>query len=136
MSSRAQIFFKQTGVYLYDHHGADRDAILAALQGALKSKAFRLGFGESAVLAVITLRYMMKGTKEAEGWQSFGIATGRHDDIELLVEVDCKKQEINIIRNPNATKQSERRYGIRKSTITYKFNDFSRRRLKEFTESD
>lgn len=97
MSTRAQVYFKETGVYLYQH--ADGYDLFKTVKKSLKraKKAGRLN--DSCYLArmvfcdmiAVAEKFTFANGKETYGFNGslgFGIDTERHGDIEYLVTID------------------------------------------------
>lgn len=98
MSTRSQVHFKNSGVYLYQHY--DGNTLSQRVQWAIKKNArwddeeylTRIVFDgmKSEQETTMYVRYNEEPTT------GFGIGTTRHSDIEYLVSIDCEKQTIEI----------------------------------------
>lgn len=113
MGARAQILIRDTGVYLYDHWGAEFcDRIVNSIQSAL-----RHDWDDAECLAGNIFREMVmqhaqmvasaepSDNAESLFWAttgvmdkipSFGIGTEQHGDTELLITIDCESGTIEI----------------------------------------
>ncbi|NIS94938.1 MAG: hypothetical protein GTN97_03310 [Nitrosopumilaceae archaeon] len=89
MGSRGQILIKDTGVYLYTHYSAMK--LPEMLHSALSKK---LRLDDPEYLARIIFCEMVKD--DLEGELNFGIDTILHDDVWLLLVVDCEKQKVTV----------------------------------------
>jgi hypothetical protein len=87
MGTRAQVFMKDTGVYLYQHW--DGDGLLGTVATAIHRK---MRWGDPEYLARIIFEDMIKDSLGEE--TGFGIGTEQAGDIEFLVEVDCGNQTV------------------------------------------
>lgn len=88
MGARAQVKINDTGVYLYTHWGAGK--IVEDVQEALSRRA---RWSDPEYLARIIFD-QMKGADMSE--LGFGIGTGEHGDIEMLITIDTKEQLVTV----------------------------------------
>ena len=87
MGDRAQVYMKDTGVYLYTHwsgYGLPEDVRVALLK--------RWRWDDPSYLARIIFSVMIKDEIDEE--TGYGIDEMQHDDVYRVVEVDCKEQLI------------------------------------------
>ena len=99
MSTRSQVHFINSGVYLYQHH--DGYDLPHRVQNAI-SKNVRWNDEEYLTRIVFD---SMKSEMEAylkkeygeEPHTGYGIGTSRHGDIEYLVTIDCAAQQIEVL---------------------------------------
>lgn len=89
MGDRGQVFIEDTGVYLYTHWQASE--LVENVKIALKKK---WRWDDPEYLARIIFDTMTVGQHNQE--TDFGIGTHKHDDIWLLITVNCEKQAITI----------------------------------------
>jgi len=87
MGTRAQVFIKDTGVYLYQHY--DGYNLYETVVAALKKK---MRWDDPEYLARIIFDEMTKDYRGEEA--GFGIGTTEQGDIEFLIEMDCERQMI------------------------------------------
>ena len=89
MSTRAQVYMVNSGVYLYQHmDGYDLPNIV---QSALKRKE---RWDDEEYLSRIIFSEMIENY--IQGPTGYGIGTSQHVDIEWLVEVNAEDQEIKV----------------------------------------
>lgn len=91
MGARAQVKIEEHGaaVYLYTHWGAG--SIVETVKTALRKK---WRWTDSEYLTRIIFCQMVKGDEEGE--TGFGIGTGVHGDIEILVTVNVPCQTVTV----------------------------------------
>jgi len=90
MGTRAQVFIKDEGVYLYQHW--DGDNLMDKVVKAVNSPVGKGRQDDPEYLARIIFCEMVRGDEAGE--TGYGIGTNMHGDIEYLVTVDCKKRTI------------------------------------------
>lgn len=90
MGTRAQVFMKDEGVYLYQHW--DGYGLMNTVVAAVQSPAGKNRQDDAEYLGRIIFCEMVKD--EVGGETGYGIGTTQHGDIEFLVTVDCKKKTI------------------------------------------
>jgi len=90
MGTRAQVFMKDTGVYLYQHW--DGDDLFQKVKNAI-AKKWR--WDDEEYLTRIIFCEMVKDNIDGE--TGYGIGNSQHGDIEYLVTVDCKNQTVEEI---------------------------------------
>lgn len=90
MSTRAQCFIKDEGIYLYQHSdGYDlMDTVVKAVNGPVGKDRQH----DPEYLARIIFCEMVKGYEEES--TGYGIGRQRHGDIEYLITVDCANGKI------------------------------------------
>jgi len=96
MSTRAQVYFKETGVYLYQH--SDGMDLFKIVKKSLKRAEEAGRLNDSCYLARMVFCDMIKvaegsslSVKEQYGYDGslgYGIDTERHGDIEYLITID------------------------------------------------
>lgn len=91
MGTRAQVFIKDEGVYLYQHW--DGDGLFEIVQNAIAKKD---RWGDSEYLARIIFCEMVQD--DIDGSTGYGIGNSQHSDIEYLVTVDCKKRTVSELK--------------------------------------
>lgn len=94
MGARAQVKIKghsDTCVYLYTHWGAGE--LVGVVRKAL---ALDTRWDDDEYLARIIFCTMV--SSDTEGTTGFGIGTGEHGDIELLITVDTVNQKVMVHR--------------------------------------
>ncbi len=89
MGTRSQVQMLHEGIFLYQHW--DGYCLPEIVQEALKKK---MRWDDPEYLTRIIFSTMIKDHIEDE--TGYGISTSQHGDIEWLVEVDTKKQEITV----------------------------------------
>lgn len=90
MGSRGQVHILDTGVYLYTHDGAGY--LVDTLKIALEK---RKRWDDDGYLTRIIFSEMIRDNiNETEG---YGIGTVQHTDIWKLININCKKQRIEVI---------------------------------------
>ena len=102
MSTRSQVFIKDTGVYLYQH--CDGYDLAGIVKEAIASPAGRARSDDVEYLTRIIFCEMVKN--DVSGELGYGIGTTQHGDIDFLVTVDVKAQtvtELNIYRKTKVT---------------------------------
>ena len=87
MGTRAQVLIKDTGVYLYQHW--DGDGLFQIVKDAI---AKGLRWNDEEYLTRIIFSEMIKN--DIAGETGYGIGTEQHGDIEFLVEISCKDQQV------------------------------------------
>lgn len=90
MGTRAQVFMKDEGVYLYQHW--DGDDLMDKVVRAVQSDVGKGRQNDPEYLTRIIFCEMVKD--DVAGETGYGISTSMHGDIEYLVTVDCKKKVI------------------------------------------
>lgn len=90
MSTRAQVYIEDTGVYLYQHY--DGDTLPDEVKAALKRGKDR--WDDDEYLTRIIFCEMVK--HHVEDLTGYGIGTTKHGDIEYLVIVNCEKQTVSV----------------------------------------
>lgn len=89
MSTRAQVFINDTGVYLYQH--SDGYELARTVKEAI-ARGERLDDPE--YLTRVIFNEMIKDSiGDSTG---YGIGTIQHSDIEYLITVDCEKQTMKV----------------------------------------
>ena len=90
MSTRAQVYMKDSDVYLYQHYDGNNlmDTVVAAVNSDVGKGRHR----DPEYLARIIFCAMVK--EDIDGETGFGIGTTEHGDIEYLVTVDCENKTI------------------------------------------
>jgi hypothetical protein len=93
MGTRAQVFMKDTGVYLYQHWDGDLlvDTVVKAVNGIGVDRQ-----DDPEYLTRIIFSQMIK--EDIDGATGYGIGCEEHGDIEYLVVVDCEKRLITEIK--------------------------------------
>lgn len=89
MGTRAQVFMKDKGVYLYQHW--DGYALMQTVVNAVNG----IGVGrqdDPEYLGRIIFSQMIRN--DLDGETGFGIGNSQHEDIDYLVTVDCKAKTI------------------------------------------
>jgi hypothetical protein len=100
MGDRGQVLMKNSGVFLYTHWGACD--LIAGVQRAIAKK---LRWDDEEYLTRIIFDEMIG---EEQGKETgFGIGTIKHDDIWLLIVVDCDKKEVTINNLPEEKETTE-----------------------------
>lgn len=99
MGARAQVHIKDTGVYLYTHWGSGR--LESDVRTALAKKR---RWDDSEYLTRIIFD-VMKGNDHGE--TGFGISTSKHEDIELLITIDCDTELISVEDMYDSTRNYE-----------------------------
>ena len=99
MSTRSQVHFTNSGVYLYQHH--DGYDLAERVQNAIK-KNVRWTDEEYLTRIVFDsmksdMEKLMKEKYNEEPHTGYGIGTSRHGNIEYLVEIDCTEQRIKLL---------------------------------------
>ena len=90
MGTRAQVFIKDTGVYLYQHWEGNN---LANTVKEAISRGERLDDVE--YLTRIIFSEMIKDSiGDSTG---YGIGTKQHSDIEYLITIDCERQIMSVL---------------------------------------
>ncbi len=90
MGDRAQVYMKDTGVYLYTHwYGQELPEVVRT---AL-SKKWR--WGDPSYLARIIFSEMIKDEVGEE--TGYGIDEIQHGDVCRIVEIDCKERLVTLI---------------------------------------
>jgi len=106
MSTRSQVFMKQSGIYLYQHWDGYNTPL--EVQEALKLKA---RWDDEEYLTRIIFETMLESGKSdieddrdliREKTLGYGIGLFQHSDIEWLTEVDVLHQTIKIRQGYNA----------------------------------
>jgi hypothetical protein len=90
MGTRAQVYMKDEGVYLYQHY--DGNCLMETVTKAVQSDVGKGRQNDSEYLARIIFSAMVKN--DIDGETGYGIGTTKHGDIEYLVTVDCEKKTI------------------------------------------
>jgi len=90
MSTRAQVYMKDSDVYLYQH--CDGDNLMDTVVAAVNSDVGKGRQSDPEYLARIIFCKMVKDNVGGE--TGFGIGTTEHSDIEYLVTVDCENKTI------------------------------------------
>ena len=90
MGTRAQVYMKDEGVYLYQH--LDGYSLMETVTKAVQSDVGKGRQDDPEYLARIIFCAMVKDNIDGE--TGYGIGTKKHGDIEYLVTVDCKKKTI------------------------------------------
>ena len=90
MSTRAQVYMKDEGIYLYQH--CDGNMLMDKVVKAVQSPAGKVRQDDPEYLARIIFCAMVKD--DVDGEIGFGIGTKVHGDIEYLVTVDCENKTI------------------------------------------
>ena len=91
MGTRAQVFIKDTGIYLYQHW--DGDGLFQIVKDAI-AKGWR--WNDEEYLTRIIFCEMVKD--DIGGETGFGIGNSQHGDIEYLITVDCEKQTVTELK--------------------------------------
>jgi len=91
MGDRVQVYFPETGVYLYSHWNGDD--IIGDVFRALNKK---WRWSDAEYLARIVFDEMVGDAQMGE--LSYGIGTRQHSDVTRVVEVDTKNQKIRLIK--------------------------------------
>jgi hypothetical protein len=95
MSTRSQVFIKDTGIYLYQHW--DGSDLFDRVQTAIKSNAGQACLHDEEYLARVIFEHLLSFSVDmgVHGKSlGFGIGTQIHSDIERLVVVDCRKRTV------------------------------------------
>lgn len=89
MGARAQVKIQDTGVFLYTHWGSGEivDDVRTAIRQGKR-------LDDPEYLARIIFDRMKRFSKSSE--TGFGIGTGQHGDIDILVSVDCSSQRVTL----------------------------------------
>jgi len=90
MATRAQVFIKDTGVYLYQHW--DGDTLMNTVVNAVNGDVGRGRQNDVEYLTRIIFSAMIR--EDIDGETGFGIGLEKHGDIEYLVTVDCFERTI------------------------------------------
>lgn len=90
MGDRAQVFIKDTGVYLYTHWGG-----YGLVENVRSSIGKKWRWKDPEYLARIIFCGMVPKSKTAEE-TGYGIGTVRHGDIWLLITISCEDESITI----------------------------------------
>lgn len=90
MSTRAQCFIKDSGIFLYQH--CDGDSLMDTVVKAVNGPVGKCRQNDPEYLARIIFCEMVKGNEDGE--TGYGIGKSIHGDIVYLVTVDCKKRTI------------------------------------------
>ena len=91
MGTRAQVFIKDEGVYLYQHW--DGDGLFQTVQNAIAKNE---RWDDTEYLARIIFCEMVKD--DIDGSTGYGIGNSQHIDIEYLVTVDCEKRTVTELK--------------------------------------
>ncbi|MBT6051132.1 MAG: hypothetical protein HOG49_30400 [Candidatus Scalindua sp.] len=89
MSTRCQVYFKNSGVYLYQHHDGYDLPMEVAHALSLEER-----WDDEEYLARIVFDCMKEGSSATT--TGYGIGTVEHGDIEYLVVLDVKNQTVEI----------------------------------------
>lgn len=82
MGARAQVYIKDTGIYLYTHWGAYE------LKNVVRKAISRMErWSDPDYLARIIFSEMIRD--DIDGATGYGICTSKHGDIEILITVKC-----------------------------------------------
>jgi hypothetical protein len=92
MGDRGQVHIKDEDVFLYTHSGAS--TLIKDVYMAL-SKQWR--WDDPEYLARIIFDVMTKNNHDSE--TGFGIGGEIHEDVWLLIQIDCKNQKIKVIQH-------------------------------------
>tara|TARA_B110001454_G_scaffold7392_2_gene7069 strand:+ start:4126 stop:4524 length:399 start_codon:yes stop_codon:yes gene_type:complete len=92
MSTRSQVHFKNSGVYLYQHY--DGYDLPQRVQDAIKLND---RWTDEEYLTRIVFDAMKSKFEGQDLTTGFGIGTTKHSDIEYLVEIDCASQQIEVL---------------------------------------
>jgi len=92
MGTRAQVYFPETKIYLYQHY--DGYNLPNTVRDALKRGKDR--WDDPEYLARIVFCEMIRD--DIDGTAGYGIDAVRHDDIEYLVTLDTNRQRV-IVQN-------------------------------------
>ena len=131
MSARAQVLVEDSGIYLYDHHGAESDnATVSAVHSAISR---RERWEDPEYLAAIIFREMIKG--DMDGNASFGIGTGLNKDTQLLVTVNCDSKTITTTQDSADDEEVLGRHEVRQDIRPCSFEDFARTGSKALLRS-
>ena len=92
MGSRAQVYMKDTGVYLYTHWDSGR------LKGIVQKAIARMErWDDEEYLTRIIFSEMIKDN--IEGATGYGIGCSKHGDIELVITVKCDSDGYVIVKD-------------------------------------
>lgn len=89
MGDRAQVFIKDTGVYLYTHWSACE--LPSDVQKAIEK---RWRWDDPEYLARIIFDEMTRDTKFEE--TGYGISTAQHGDVWRIITIDCGNQSVKV----------------------------------------
>lgn len=95
MATRAQVYFKETGIYLYQHNNGD--SLFETVQESLVRGKERANDPE--YLARIVFCDMIKESSVGfDGLTGFGIGKVKHGDIDYLITVEKGKATVKEIK--------------------------------------